>query len=410
MQDGALPREGAERPAGQRLRIGFGLLVLPLVVFIVLIMLWPVGRFLYLAVDNSDFSANLSRTAAALQSWTLSDGTPGEPAFAALVADLAEARQKQQDGIVAQAMNQRLVGTRFLVIKTAADAAEGAWRAPYREAVLAAHPQWENPDLWNVIHQNGDRLTDYHLLASLDLERGPSGDIEAAPPDQALYVGILVRTIWISLVVTAICAVLSLPLAQAIVSAPPAVSRIMFALVLFPLWTSLLVRTVIWIVVLQRNGPVNASLLSLGIVDEPLSLIYTRFSLYIAMVQVLLPMMVLSVVAIMRRVPGNYMRAALSLGAPWLVAWLRVQLPLILPGIASGAAIVFVFSLGYYITPTLVGGPGDQMISSFIAFYTNQTLNWGMAAALSIQLLLILAAAAFLLWTARALWMRRPAT
>ncbi|RUU47861.1 ABC transporter permease subunit, partial [Mesorhizobium sp. M6A.T.Ca.TU.002.02.2.1] len=98
---------------------------------------------------------------------------------------------------------------------------------------------------------------------------------------------------------------------------------------------------------------------------------------------------------------------ALSLGAPWLTAWRRVQLPLILPGILSGGAIVFVFALGYYITPTLVGGPTDQMISSYIAFYTNNTLNWGMGAALSLQLLMILVLFAFLFWTASALFRRK---
>src|SRR5690606_2679237 len=117
---------------------------------------------------------------------------------------------------------------------------------------------------------------------------------------------------------------------------------------------------------------------------------------YVTMVQVLLPLMVLSVVAVMRRVSPNYMKAALSLGAPWIVAWTRVQLPLILPGILAGSAIVFVFALGYYITPELVGGPGERMISSYIAFFTNETLNWGMGAALSLQLLAILAGAAIL--------------
>src|SRR5690606_7872440 len=135
------------------------------------------------------------------------------------------------------------------------------------------------------------------------------------------------------------CAVLAIPLAQAIVSAPPSWSRLIFALVLFPLWTSLLVRTVIWIIVLQKNGPVNAALVFTGLVPEPLTLIYTRFSLYIAMVQVLLPLMVLSLVSVMRRVPTSYMKAALSLGAPWITAWRRVQLPLIMPGILAGAAI-----------------------------------------------------------------------
>ena len=116
-------------------------------------------------------------------------------------------------------------------------------------------------------------------------------------------------------------------------------------------------------------------------------------TLTITMVQVLLPMMILSIVAVMRRTPQDYMRAALSLGAPWITAWRRVQLPMIMPGILAGSGIVFVFSLGYYITPTLIGGPKEQMISSFIAFYTNSTLNWGLAAALSIQLLLLLALA-----------------
>jgi putative spermidine/putrescine transport system permease protein len=380
------------------------LLVAPLLVFIILVFLWPVMKFLALGWDNSDISNNLGRTAIALADWSPEDSIPDEPVFRALVTDLAEAKGKGRDGVLAQLINQRLVGTRFLVIKTAADAAGGKLSAlPAKETVLAAHPGWGNPDLWAAIALELSPVTDYYLLGSLDLKRSNDGVIQAVPPDRAIFRDILVRTIWISLVVTAICAVLAIPLAQAIVSAPPNLSRLMYALVLFPLWTSLLVRTVIWIIVLQKNGPVNATLLFFGIVEEPLSLIYTRFALYVAMVQVLLPMMVLSVVAVMRRVPATYMKAALSLGASWPTAWRRVQLPLIMPGILAGAAIVFVFSLGYYITPTLVGGPGDQMISSYIAFYTNTTLNWGMGAALSIQLLLILVFGALLFWSARAL-------
>lgn len=386
----------------------FALLVAPVVLFIVLVFLWPVARFLSLSADNADMAGNLGRTFAALGEWQPADGVPGEPAFAALVDDLAAARLSGRDGVVAQLINQRQVGTRFLVIKTARDAAEGRLdMRPVREALLAAHPQWADPGLWSELHRARGFVTDYYLLGSLDLRRAGDGGIGAVPPDRRIFVDALGRTVWISLVVTLICAVLAIPLAQAIVSAPPAWSRVLFALVLFPLWTSLLVRTVIWIIVLQKNGPVNAALMFTGAIGEPLSLIYTRFSLYIAMVQVLLPMMVLSLVSVMRRVPPTYMKAALSLGAPWATAWRRVQLPLIMPGILAGSAIVFVFALGYYITPTLVGGPGDQMISSYIAFYTNTTLNWGLAAALSLQLLLILALGAFLFWAARALLPRR---
>lgn len=393
---------------GRRQNALLALLVAPVVVFIVVIFLWPVARFLALSVDNSDIARNLGQTFEAMDDWTPADGLPDEPVFAALVADLAQARLKGRDGVLAQLINQRLVGTRFLVISTAKDAAEGKLDTrPAREALLAARPGWGDIRIWTEIYRAGGSLTGFYLLGSLDLQRAENGGVEPVSADRAVFLRALGRTIQISFVVTLFCAALSIPLAQAIVSAPPFWSRIMFALVLFPLWTSLLVRTVIWIIVLQKNGPVNAALLFTGIAEEPLSLIYTRFSLYIAMVHVLLPMMVLSLVAVMRRVPSSYMKAALSLGAPWFTAWRRVQLPLILPGILAGSAIVFVFALGYYITPTLVGGPGDQMISTYIAFYTNTTLNWGLAAALSLQLLLILAISAVLFWSASTL-LNRP--
>jgi putative spermidine/putrescine transport system permease protein len=410
----ARPMAGVEAVPRPRRRIDrrhlvMALLVAPLVLFILVVFLWPVLRFLALSADNSDMATGLQRTFGALSGWQEAGEPPGEVVFEALIADLAEARRTGRDGVLAQLVNQRRVGTRFLVIKTARDAADGRFDGrPVREALLAAHPGWADPGLWAALQGARGALTDYYLLGSLDLRRGAGGGVEAVPPDRAVFVDALLRTIWISLVVTAICAVLAIPLAQAIVSAPPFWSRLMFALVLFPLWTSLLVRTVIWIIVLQKNGPVNAAVMATGLVDQPLSLIYTRFSLYMAMVQVLLPMMVLSLVSVMRRVPASYMKAALSLGAPWLTAWRRVQLPLIGPGILAGSAIVFVFALGYYITPTLVGGPGDQMISSYIAFYTNTTLNWGLAAALSLQLLLILVVSALLFWTGRALLRRQP--
>jgi putative spermidine/putrescine transport system permease protein len=403
-------RDGSVGARTRRSNAIMAMLVAPVVLFILIIFVGPVLRFLWLSVDNSDMTDNLSRTFVALDGWQPSSGLPDEAVFQALVADLAEARRSGRDGVLAQLVNQRQVGSRFLVIKTAKDSADGKFiTPPLREAVLALHPGWGDVGLWTEIHRASNALTDYYLLGSVDLRRGQSGQIAPAPADRAIFMDALVRTIWISFVVTLLCALLSLPLAQAIVSAPPAWSRVMFALVIFPLWTSLLVRTVIWIIILQKTGPVNSALLFVGLIDQPLSLIYTRFSLYIAMVQVLLPMMVLSLVSVMRRVPPSYMKAALSLGAPWTTAWRRVQLPLIMPGFLSGCAIVFVFALGYYITPTLVGGPGDQMISSYIAFYTNTTLNWGLAAALSVQLLLILIASAVLFWSARALSRRRAA-
>ena len=151
---------------------------------------------------------------------------------------------------------------------------------------------------------------------------------------------------------------------------------------LLPFWTSLLVRTVAWVVLLQKEGVLNSLFLSLGIVNEPLKMIFNRFAVYVAMVHVLLPFMVLPLYSVMRGIPPSYVRAASSLGAQPFTAFRRVYVPQTLPGIGAGCLMVFIQALGYYITPALVGGADDQMISYFIAFYASKTVNWGMAAAL----------------------------
>lgn len=391
---GAPSARRARRPVIAGRGLGYVLCVAPLVLFLGLTFIWPVARFLFQGVDNAGMVENLPRTAGALAGWNRGEGLPGDEVFAALVRDLADAKARGTDGVVAQLVNQRVVGTRYLVLKTASLAAKGELPpGGTQEAVLERFPDWGNLEIWSAIAADSGRFTNFYLLSSLDLQRSAGGTIEPVPPDSAIFVQVLLRTIWISFVVTLICVLLALPVAHAMVAARPGMRRVLVALILFPLWTSLLVRTVVWIILLQGNGPINGTLEFLGIIDEPLDLIYTRLSLYIAMVQVLLPMMILSIMAVMRRTPQDYMRAALSLGAPWTTAWRRVQLPMIMPGILAGSGIVFVFSLGYYITPILIGGPKEQMISSFIAFYTNSTLNWGLAAALSIQLLLLLALA-----------------
>ena len=158
-------------------------------------------------------------------------------------------------------------------------------------------------------------------------------------------------------------------------------------LVLLPFWTSLLVRTAAWVVLLQREGPINGVLQALRITEQPLQLIYNRFGLYVAMTHVLLPFMILPLYSVMRAIPPQLMRAAASLGARPVRAFAQVYLPQTAPGIGAGCLLVFILAIGYYITPALVGGTDDQMISYFIAFFTNQTMNWGMAAALGAVLL-----------------------
>ncbi len=207
------------------------------------------------------------------------------------------------------------------------------------------------------------------------------------PAQQAIYLDIFARTFTIGAGVTLLCLLLGYPLAYKLATLPTRISNLLMILVLLPFWTSLLVRTAAWVVLLQREGPINGVLQALGLTDHPLQLVYNRFGLYVAMTHVLLPFMVLPLYSVMRGIPPQYMRAAASLGAEPLRAFLKVYLPQTVPGIGAGCLLVFILAIGYYITPALVGGTNDQMVSYFVAFFTNQTINWGMAAALGAVLL-----------------------
>jgi putative spermidine/putrescine transport system permease protein len=169
--------------------------------------------------------------------------------------------------------------------------------------------------------------------------------------------------------------------------AGPRLRRLLIVIVLIPLWTRLLVRTFAWMVLLQRVGLINSLLMNLGIITEPMALIYNRVGVYVGMVQVLLPFLIFPLNSVMMRIDRNYTFAASTLGAPPVRNFLRIYLPLTLPGLMSGGTLVFVSALGYYITPALLGGPGDLMIAQLIEQQISSTGNWGLAGALAVLLL-----------------------
>ncbi len=192
----------------------------------------------------------------------------------------------------------------------------------------------------------------------------------------------------ISMIVTLACLVLAWPLAYGMARLPAARANLLMVLVLVPFWTSILVRTYAWMALLGRRGIVNNLLLWLGVIPRPLTLLNTRFSVCLAMVHVLLPFMVLPIYATLRGLDWRLARAADSLGAtPW--GTLRqIVLPLSLPGMAAGLIFVFVLAIGFYITPVLVGGPSDVMISILINDQVG-VLNWPAASAMAAVLLAI---------------------
>jgi putative spermidine/putrescine transport system permease protein len=184
-----------------------------------------------------------------------------------------------------------------------------------------------------------------------------------------------------------VCLLLGYPLAYWLSTLTARQANMCMILVLVPFWTSILVRVAAWIVLLQSNGLVNRGLMEIGLIDEPLALLFNRLGVIIAMVHILLPFMILPLYSVMKSVPPTYLRAAVSLGSSPLAAFFKVYVPQTYPGIGAGGLLVFILSIGYYVTPALLGGADDQMLSYYIAQYTNVNVNWGMACALGAVLL-----------------------
>jgi putative spermidine/putrescine transport system permease protein len=366
---------------------GAALLTAPLLLFLLVTFVAPIGAFLWRGVTDDEVRPVLPRTVVALGSWN-GTGTPGEEAFAALVADLRAARSGDRGAIprAAARLNSDRPGFRGLLPMTARRV-EAPFEGSARAAVLAISEEWGQPETWGAIARAGGPISSFHVLAALDLRRDATGAIHQAPEDTRVFRAVLLRSLWISLLVTAVCLALGWPLAWLIATARGLPATLLLAAVMLPFWISLVVRTAAWMVLLQREGVVNAALQASGIIEAPLPLLMNRFAVVLGMVHILLPFMVLPLVAAFRGLDPRLPRAAASLGAaPWRV-FLRVTLPLSLPGVGAGCILVFIQALGFYVTPALLGGPNDQMLAWFVGFYATRSVNWGLAAALSIMLL-----------------------
>jgi putative spermidine/putrescine transport system permease protein len=373
-------RRAARRQTGRDL-----VLILPLLVFLMLIFAAPILGFMWRAVENDLVPAHLPRTVAALAEYA-PPGLPPESAFAALAADLRNLPAKSNAAVLGRHLNATREGFRSLMMKTAnklPDEPAGNWRA----TLVALDRKWGDEAYWATLKNESGRLTPSYLLAAVDLRLDDTGAIARVAPERRLYLSLLLRTFEISLEVALLCALLGYPVAFVLNALPERRANLLMICVMLPFWTSLLVRTTAWIILLQGNGPVNSTLQWLQLIDRPLELIFNRFGVLVAMVHVLLPYMILPLYAVMKGIPASHFRAAQSLGANNRLAFLKVYLPQTLPGLAAGVLLVFIMALGYYITPALVGGPGDQMLSSMLVYHMNEVVNWGMASALGALLL-----------------------
>ena len=379
--------EAKLRAAQRRRKLKAVALVAPLFLFIIVVFVFPILSILYHSVDDPKLPLILPRTAEVVAQW---DGgaLPDEAAYEALVNDLRDAYEAKTAAVIGMRLNYEISGFRSMVMRTARRA-KRIEEPPYQASLIGLDVRWGEIEYWRAIKASSGPFTTRNLLAAVDLERRWDGSVGRAPPERTIYITYLKRTFWISLWVLVYCIAIGYPMAYLIATTTSQrLSRILLVLVLIPFWTSLLVRTAAWVVLLRSEGIINDFLVNVGIISEPLSLIFNRIGVYIAMVHILLPFLVLPLYAVMRNIPDSHMRAAGSLGARPVSAFLSVYLPQTLPGLAAGSLLVLVLALGFYITPALVGGASDQMLGYLIAEFAPRSGNWGMSSAVGVLLLL----------------------
>jgi len=370
------------------------LLIAPLAIFLLLIFVVPIGALLTRAVQNPEVAAALPHTLKTLGGWDRKT-PPADAAYAALATDLTAISDGDAMGALARRLNTEIPGFRSLVAKTARampladDNGHPLTLAPAQvhAKFVELDPRWDDIAYWQAIAKNGSAYSPFYLLASLDHKQDAFGHVIPTDPEQQIYLSVFSRTFVIGAAVTIFALLLGYPLAYWISTLSERRANLVMILVLIPFWTSILVRVAAWIVILQSEGLVNKALMASGLIHDPLALLFNRVGVYISMTHILLPFMILPLYSVMKSIPPTYQRAAVSLGSHPFAAFWRVYVPQTYPGIGAGALLVFILAIGYYITPALLGGPNDQMVSYYVAYFTNVTINWGMACALGALLL-----------------------
>ncbi len=206
---------------------------------------------------------------------------------------------------------------------------------------------------------------------------------------RSFFTAIMLRTFRTGLVVTVGALILAYPLAYLLASLKGITASLIAAIIILPMWISILVRTYVWTLFLGRHGLINDTLTGLGVISQPMQLMNTEPAVWLAMIQIQLPMMILPIYSSLRAIPPDLPRAAEVLGASKLSVFRHIILPLSLPGVAAGCVLVFIMSLGFFITPMLIGGPRSMMIASLITEQATKFLDWPLAAALATVLMVV---------------------
>ena len=432
-----VPLKESLRKSLRRTKIRSFLLLLAPLLFLLIMFVTPIGSLLSRSVDDTSINVVLPQTFAQYELWEDKSQVPSEEMFAAVINDIRTTHKMENSegknigknllGKAGTRMTYEYSGWRSLLLKTVKSATKVnkrskeevkpyTWEAPYKEKMIKRDKRWGKVEFWQSLGAMKDPYTMGYYLNAVDLRYDANKNIIEKKEHLKIYKTIWMRTLQVSLMVTIFCLILAYPVSYLLATLPMRTSNLLMICVLMPFWTSLLVRIVAWMIMLQQNGVVNDTLVGIlpcfeGMVNLPffgetnldlcfsdedrIPMMYNFTGTIIVMTQVLLPFMILPIYSVMRGVPPSYMKAAQNLGATPTRAFIRVYMPQSVPGIGAGCILVFIVAIGYYITPELVGGKDGLMIGNFVAREMQTTLNWGLAAAMGAMLL---AAVLILYW------------
>jgi putative spermidine/putrescine transport system permease protein len=382
-----IPLELSLKKAERKNKLRALLLVAPLFLFLLITYVFPIGDMLFRSVDDRMITQMLPNTFKSLEKW---DGKelPGEETYEAFYKDFYPLAINKESGKLYQRLNYEKSGFSS-GLKTTNRKIKDFEQGNYKEQFMKAHKIWKDVEYWTAMKNTAPNFSYAKYLKGFDLTFDQDRNIVRVDEDRRVHITLWLRTLKVAFWVTIFCFILAYPISHLLATLPMKYSNLLMICVLLPFWTSLLVRTSSWMVLLQQQGPINDLIVFLGLAsdDNRPELMYNVIGTFVAMTQILLPFMVLPLYSVMKTISPSLMRAGKSLGGTPLVSFVKVYFPLTVPGIGAGCLLVFILSIGYYITPALVGGASGSLISNTIAYHMKSSLDWAFASALGTMLL-----------------------
>ena len=382
-----IPLEVSLKKAERKNKIKAFLLVAPLLLFLIITYVFPIGEMLTRSIDDKMVTQMLPKTYKAMENWDGKD-LPDEEVFEGFYLDYKKLVEDKTFGKLATQLNYEKNGFKS-ILKKLKRKMKGFEEGNYKEQIMSVHQRWADVEYWRALKRRAPEITFAKYLKGVDMITNEDGKIVNVSEDRRIHRVLWLRTLEIAFFVTLFCFLMAYPIAHLLATLPMKYSNLLMICVLLPFWTSLLVRTASWMILLQQQGVVNDFFVWIGLVadDARPEMMFNKTGSYVAMTQILLPFMVLPLYSVMKTISPSLMRAGKSLGGTPFVAFWKVYFPLTIPGIGAGCLLVFILAIGYYITPALVGGASGTLISNQIAYHMKSTLDWSFASAMGLMLL-----------------------